>query len=319
MNEIAISIIIPIYNASRYLERCLCSVINQTFQDFELILVDDGSQDNSLEICKKFKERDPRIKIISQLNRGSSIARNVGLDSSSGKYIINIDADDWMESNMLETMYFEASKTNADIIMSGFYIDYQSGMQKKISIPYHNEEGQCPLKIHMGYSAFWNKLIKRQLYLDYNIKGLEGITIWDDNVVTLRLRYHSKKTICIDDALYHYCVGTGSSMCDHSFGKFPHSEIKAAKFLNDYFKNIAPNDKLAKYCIANSRVLAKSSIWRIESFGGVKKWKEILPTTISDIWISQLKNKEKLILSIISFLPLSISELIVKFIFKITK
>lgn len=311
MDKIAISVIIPIYNASKYLKRCLQSVIDQTFKDFELILVDDGSKDNSLEICKIFKEKDPRISIISQPNSGSSVARNVGLDSSSGEYVLQIDADDWIEPNMLEVMYREAINTGADIIGTGFYKEYPSGKSEKFVYPYLNEDNQIPLRIQVLYCAFWNKLIKRQLYLDFDIRGVPGITMWEDNIVTLRLRYHSKKTVCLDQALYHYRVETGNSMCDQNRDKYPDSKIKAAVYLSKYFNRIATNDKLAQYCVSNLKIVAKNSIWRNKNIGGVTIWKEVLPVSYSDIWISQLKNSEKIILTMLQFLPPSIGQLIV--------
>ena len=100
-----ISIIVPVYNAEKYLSRCIDSILRQTFADFELILVNDGSSDKSKEICEKYLESDPRIKLINQENSGVSAARNTGLDNASGEYIGFVDSDDFIEKNMYEELY----------------------------------------------------------------------------------------------------------------------------------------------------------------------------------------------------------------------
>ncbi len=97
-----ISVIVPVYNCEKYLEKCINSILSQTFDDLELILINDGSSDNSGKICDEFKEKDSRVKIVHQKNMGVSVARNVGLDVSEGKYIGFIDGDDYIESDMYE-------------------------------------------------------------------------------------------------------------------------------------------------------------------------------------------------------------------------
>lgn len=311
MSNPSISIIIPIYNASKYLNRCIDSIISQTYINFELILINDGSTDNSLQICEYYQNQDDRITIISQKNSGVSAARNQGLLRATGQYVINIDADDWMERDMLSIMYEEAINTDADIVECGYFEECSSGIKTIFVHPYREESPKTSLRIHMGYSAFWNKLIRRKLYTDYSIHGIEGITMWEDNVVTLRLRYHSTKTICVNKPLYHYWVSDGNSMCDNNRGKYPNSEIQATLFLEKYFNEINNQDKYAKNCISNLKVEAKSTIWRHKHLGGVKEWKKVLPLTISDIWISQVKRKEKLFLTILNIMPADIGQIIV--------
>lgn len=316
----SISVIIPIYNASKYLRRCLTSVVNQTFEDFELILVNDGSIDNSLQICEEFRKEDKRVFIIDQSNKGVSESRQVGFNLSKGDYIINIDADDWMEPNMLFELYTVAEAHDADIIECGVYIDSADGHTSIFKHPYSQEVGQKILRIHMGYSALWNKLIKRKLYTDYDIKGVRGITMWEDNLITMKIRYHSKNTICLDKPLYHYWVGEGVSMCDSLRSEFPSSEIRVAEMLSDYFGNLSPHDKLVKRCIANIRVLAKENIWKHDDWGGVKEWKLILPISNIQIWLSQINVTKKIFFSLLNILPPRISNNLIKLISrKITK
>lgn len=115
-----ISIIIPIYNVEKYLDRCINSVINQTLTDIEIILINDGSTDKSLEICNKYAERDERIILINQNNLGASVARNKRLDIAKGYWIGFIDRDDYIEHNMYEILYDNAIKNNVDICASFF-------------------------------------------------------------------------------------------------------------------------------------------------------------------------------------------------------
>ena len=117
MSNYAVSIVVPVYNAEKYLPKCIDSILNQTFKNFELILVNDGSKDNSLIICEDYKVSDRRIKVINKKNEGVSIARNIGINSAKGKYIMFIDSDDWIESNMVEKMYDAIQ--NSDIAICG--------------------------------------------------------------------------------------------------------------------------------------------------------------------------------------------------------
>ena len=111
-----ISIIVPVYNSEKYIDRCLDSILNQTYKDLEIVLVNDGSNDQSLKILENYALRDTRIKVVNQENKGVAAARNTGLDNATGDYILYVDSDDWIENNMVERMV-ELS-ANADIVFS---------------------------------------------------------------------------------------------------------------------------------------------------------------------------------------------------------
>lgn len=112
-----ISIIVPVYNSEKYIDRCLDSILNQTYKDLEIVLVNDGSNDQSLKILENYALRDTRIKVVNQENKGVAAARNTGLDNATGDYILYVDSDDWIENNMVERMV-ELS-ANADIVFCG--------------------------------------------------------------------------------------------------------------------------------------------------------------------------------------------------------
>jgi glycosyltransferase involved in cell wall biosynthesis len=121
----AVSIIIPVFNVEKYLRKCLDSVLSQTFYNFECILVDDYSPDNSSQICDEYAEKDSRFKIINKpANEGLPLARKTGFENSLGDYIMFIDSDDWMESNMIEKLYVAAMDSCADIVSCDVYKDY---------------------------------------------------------------------------------------------------------------------------------------------------------------------------------------------------
>lgn len=114
-----ISIIVPVYNVELFLHKCIISILSQTFKDFELILINDGSTDKSGEICDVYSQKDSRIKVIHKKNEGQSSARNKGLEIARGDYIGFVDSDDWIEQDMYKTLYESSIKANADIAVIG--------------------------------------------------------------------------------------------------------------------------------------------------------------------------------------------------------
>lgn len=135
-NNIKISVIMPIYNVAAYLDRAISSVLNQTFTDFELILVNDGSRDSSKEICEKYVELDSRVKLINQENSGAHIARNNGMKEASGKYFAFFDSDDYVENSMLSDLYEIAEKYESDLVVSGFNINTYYDDENFVVRPY---------------------------------------------------------------------------------------------------------------------------------------------------------------------------------------
>ena len=141
MNEL-ISIIVPIYNVENYLRQCLDSIQNQTYQNFECLIINDGSPDNSADICREYVEKDSRFRYLEKENGGVSSARNLGIEHSKGQYITFIDSDDWVDSDYLEVLYKSLTDEKADVAVStykqfnmddnNYYVhSYQRGYEKK--------------------------------------------------------------------------------------------------------------------------------------------------------------------------------------------
>lgn len=130
---VKISIIVPVYNSSRYLEKCFDSIRDQTYTDFEVIVINDGSTDCSGEICDKYAELDNRFKIIHKENGGVSKARNIGIDNANGEYITFIDSDDWIDVDYLQE-FIETADPNCDLIVLGIVCNYSNGSLKTLDI-----------------------------------------------------------------------------------------------------------------------------------------------------------------------------------------
>lgn len=207
-----ISIIIPIYKAEKYIDRCISSITNQTFQDFELVLVIDGSPDNSLSICKWFAQSDSRIKIISQKNSGAHSARLAGFKISSAPYITFVDADDYLPPEALQTLY--------SIMLKGY--DIVKGvdiMHPFPKISFYNidlDNKEFFKKTYLGEipAYLWGTLYKRSLFNEYvfNLCISNKLLIGEDWITNLYIGQYINRAIIINKGVYYYCVNKNGVM-----------------------------------------------------------------------------------------------------------
>lgn len=224
MNEI--SIIVPVYNAERYLKECLDSILAQTYSDWELILVDDGSTDRSLQICQAYVQKDSRIRLVHRKNGGEAAARKSGLKASSGEVITFVDSDDWLAPGTIETLYREMTAGNADVVISG-YTEVRGDQEKvilnkikpgvyqgrKLEDELFSKMLNCADYFELGlWPYFWNKLFKREIIgpclEDLNEKLVVGV-----DAVCVFPALLAARTICvIPDASYHYRIHPASIM-----------------------------------------------------------------------------------------------------------
>ena len=130
--NIEVSIIVPVYNVEEYLERCLESIINQTFKNIEVIALNNGSTDNSLNILLKYAEKDKRIKVIDNYNLGVSEARNNGIREANGKYIVFVDSDDWLDKDMIEIIYSNIVENDCDLVMCTYVREFGNHSKEKV-------------------------------------------------------------------------------------------------------------------------------------------------------------------------------------------
>lgn len=208
MKKDLISVIVPIYNIEKHLPRCIDSILNQTYKNWEAIFVNDGSTDNSLKILEKYKKRDERIKIIDKKNAGSGAARNDGIENSRGKYIAFLDSDDWYEKNFLEKLYNNLIENNSDVAMCNPKMVYDdANKNKKINTYffYEIELNKTPEKI-LGILAMpvvWNKLYKKDIIVKNNIK-FPNYSFCEDVEFLYKIFLYVNKVSKIKDDLYNY-------------------------------------------------------------------------------------------------------------------
>jgi glycosyltransferase involved in cell wall biosynthesis len=205
-----ISLIIPVYNAGEYLRCCVNSVQAQTFTDFECMLIDDNSSDNSLLICEEYARKDKRIKVIhNQQNKGSSQTRKIGYASTTGDYILCVDSDDWLENNMLDKLYQTAVSDNLDITWCNYYLDKENSEIQREHIKSSTKiEFLREVFTRRDFTvALWNKLIRRSLFSQIVFPVASQS---EDIPITLQLIYYANSIGYLDDALYHHCFNSGS-------------------------------------------------------------------------------------------------------------
>ncbi len=213
--SINISVIIPVYNVEKYLEKCLDSVLQQDYEDYEIVVVNDGSTDSCGQILEEYAKKYSKIHLVTQENKGLGGARNTGIDNSKGKYLLFLDSDDSIKPGTLATLYKEASENPVDIVWFG--MDYINEDMTVISTRKANEDGcrivtqdECPL-LYANDSYAWNKLYKRELFTENNIRFPERA--WYEDLKTLpKLVLHADKILLSDKVLFNYLQRADSIM-----------------------------------------------------------------------------------------------------------
>lgn len=251
MQEHLISVIIPIYGIERYVGLCIESVINQTYKNLEIILVDDGSPDRCPEICDLYAQKDSRIKVIHKKNGGLVSARKAGINVAKGEYIGYVDGDDWIEPTFYEWLYREIIESDADMAVAGHSRDLFSKTTHLFSnIKSGIYEGDSLVALYrnmMSYGKFfkngittyvWNKLFKREILKKYQLMVDENITIGEDAAVVYPLMTECKKIVISDNTDYHYRQREDSMLKKSK----PFSEEKRGlqivyKYLLDFFSH----------------------------------------------------------------------------------
>lgn len=201
-----VSIIVPVYKAEAYLHRCVDSILAQTFTDFELLLIDDGSPDRSGEICDEYAQKDSRIRVIHKENGGVSSARQRGLDEAVGEYTIHADPDDWVEPNMLEELYKKAKQDDADIVICDYFNNIGTKQTICRQCPSSLEPKQVLIELFQQlHGSCWNKLARRVCYKQYGIEFPRGINYCEDLFTWVQFLSHKEvKVAYLNKAFYHY-------------------------------------------------------------------------------------------------------------------
>ncbi len=212
---VKISVIVPVYNAGTTLNKSIESVLKQTLTDFEVLLINDGSTDNSAEVCKALEKKDSRIVYIEKPNGGAASARNLGLKKARGEYLCFVDGDDFIDPQMLEFFYTTAKQHNADIVQCGYYMENE-GSVSRISAENGVFEGAeinkkiIEIKSKNLIDSPCNKAYRREFVLDSGVTMPEG-EAFEDTDFNLRLLKFCPKFVVCDECFYHYVLHMGST------------------------------------------------------------------------------------------------------------
>ena len=216
----SVSVIIPVYKAEKNLHRCVDSFLKQTFSNFEVLLIDDGSPDNSGKICDAYSVQDKRIKAFHKTNGGVSSARQYGLDHAEGEYVIHADPDDWVEPTMLEELYQNAIQNNADMVICDFYknIGNKQFYIKQQPSQLNHKVVQAELFKHL-HGSCWNKLVKKTVIKNHNIKFQPDLSLCEDLYFNCSLLKHNIKVAYLSKAFYHYDISTNQNSIVKTYTK----------------------------------------------------------------------------------------------------
>lgn len=239
IGEPAVSVIVPVYNAEAYLEKCVNSLLIQTFRDFELLLINDGSTDVSGTLCDAFAQTDARVRAFHKDNEGVSATRQFGLDHARGEYTIHVDPDDWVEPNMLEELYTTAKAKNADMVICDYYVEFGKKTELKRQRPSSLDSETVLREMFQSlHGSLCNKLVRRACYKDFQIRFPPELHYSEDLYVVVSLLLHPIKVAYLPQAFYHYNQTANPNSISRSAGKhtyewFVTANEKISSLLNE--------------------------------------------------------------------------------------
>jgi glycosyltransferase involved in cell wall biosynthesis len=271
-----ISVIVPVYNTEKYLDRCIQSILSQTYIDFELLLINDGSTDLSGEICDKYAEQDSRVRVFHKENGGVAKARNYGIKRSTGDYVILLDSDDWFANDTCQVLIENMCQSNSDCVICGFNQSHGHIWAPPYDKIYNSiEEFKSDFDFWLNtelLSSSVNKIYKKKL-----LKSLfpEGVSFGEDLIFSLTYLNECQKISFITNPLYQHEVYNVNSIT-HSFDEKRFGELELIqRCILDFAKSITPNT-YKKYCLDVIRqvkmLLRQENITISDKLVILKKW-----------------------------------------------
>lgn len=263
-----ISVLVPVYNSEKYIKRCIESVLTQTFPDFELILVDDGSTDSSGKLCDAYAVQDKRVRVYHKPNEGISATREFAVCHAEGEYIQFVDSDDWVEDDMLFKLYGKANESNADIVGCNFIQEFDDRQIKTEAI-YQTKDAFLRSVIGNYWGVLWKILIRRELFSQYNIHFPKGIDGGEDYFVVVSLLLNCKNVSFVDFYPYHYIRNNTNSFISSPTIERLMYQVKATDMVENLF-NTHGVTELYKKEINKRKVATKFPVMHIDFSKGVK-------------------------------------------------
>lgn len=280
-----ISVIVPVYNVENELNSCVGSIIQQTYKEWELWLIDDGSTDRSPQICDDYAKKDSRIHVLHKSNGGVSSARNSGLDLASGEYVFFVDSDDCLEGNAVERIVEKAEDTNADIVMCGFFYRVVSDSSVVKNLPCCYFEGNNKELLERCFEDIlkkelinppWNKLIKTDIIQENNIRFNQEISILEDISFSIQVMEKCKRIVVLDEALYHYFFKQQGNLVH----KFHANFFEALLFFDGCFQKYLlaageENDDISQHFFFQKTLAFLRKIYKESNYDYKKKYSEL--------------------------------------------
>ena len=287
MMEPKVSVIVPIYKAEKYIERCCASLFGQTLDCIEYIFVDDNSPDKSVSLIQKilanYPNRKDYVKIITnETNRGVAYSRQKGLEVTTGEFVVHCDSADWVDTDAYERVYNCAIQENADVVRFGYVIEYSNGNNE--SVKYHPKEYYLKLltfNIAPKIGSVWGGLVRRKLLEQYSIKFPQNTNWGEDFCVSISSLLVSKKTICLPECYYHYWQNVDS--ITHTITKGKCLElVNIGKNVEDFLKSIGLFSKY-EFQLNYLKFQSKAILLRDKQVRNVNLWKNIYPECNKDV------------------------------------
>lgn len=278
-----ISVIVPVYNTEKYLDRCIQSILGQTYSNIELLLIDDGSMDSSGEICDKYAQQDSRVRVFHKENGGASAARNMGLDNARGLWIAFVDSDDWIDPEMYSEMYSLAVAESVDAVYCDIMFE-DVGAQSVYSYNNKFEDHQlmqrCLVPIHVQYFSMCNKLIAKRVFESNKIRAVEGANMWEDVELAIKVRYFVNSSKVINKPYYHYNQANITSTTHSKRQILIDGQIERVKQIEVFFVEQGAKSKY-KHFISLLKLHVKDPLFEN---GLYKQWLNVYTEANFDVW-----------------------------------
>lgn len=302
MNDL-ISLILPAFNAQNYIGRCIESLLKQTYRNLEIIIINDGSIDRTLEICKEYEKKDSRIILINQENKGVSYCRNNGIARATGDFIVFIDSDDYIDASMVEKLHEVQKEKDADIVQCGYYIIYDGGkISKSITQSYVEGSKEDIMNFYIHNLELcvvpWNKLIRKKVMEEIEFPLNRR---YEDEATTYKIFYNAEVVVNLDCALYYYYQNKSGFMNAEELSIKKLSDLIKAKeemslfivekckslreeAINDFLWTLFINSIKALKCALNNLEDEREYKWirkkLVEYYDKIKKHKDIKKSTL---------------------------------------
>ena len=266
MNKPLLTVIVPCYNVEKYLDKCISSIVSQTYTNLEIILIDDGSTDNTGKICDSWQEKDQRIRVIHKQNEGLSCARKTGIENMTAEYVAFVDSDDWIDGNMYSDMMTTMISTNSDIALCDYFMTYEDGRIEHQSNDggsfevFGRKEGLFMILRNKWRSYMWNKIFKKHLF--DNIEFPKD-RLYEDISIMHNLFHHASQSVRLHKAYYFYFQRENSILNTHNLEAEVNRQLHYANAKYDRYLFVKQHPQYHNMLLSLKKSTALSNIYAL--------------------------------------------------------